>query len=155
MKLLNLESTTRSLALISVTAGILMVTLSPVHGGIFGKNRPATAFSFAIFLANARSTDLVDVFQNLLLFIPFGFLIASCVPGGKRAIRPLVLACAAGLCLSGGVEILQAWIPGRFSSLLDVFLNGWGALLGGIMAVQIARMESKQTADPLRRIPQP
>ncbi len=69
-----------------------------------------------------------DIFLNLLLFAPLGFLIAW-----KKPDRTIVFAFACGFALSLGIEVAQAYVPGRASSLTDVASNGFGALLGALL----------------------
>jgi glycopeptide antibiotics resistance protein len=146
MQPFNLESATRFLALVSVTAGILLVTLFPAHAGLFGVRQGTAPLSGTVFLANIHYADCVDVLQNIMLFLPFGFLFATFVPAGRR-FRRQAWTCLAGLCLSVCVEILQTWIPGRFPSLSDVLHTGLGAFSGGMIAARLARNGSA----PMRR----
>ena len=72
-----------------------------------------------------------DLSLNVILFIPLGVL-------GRRSLRhagvgplPALLAAVGGsLALSLTMETLQHFIPGRYSSLVDVLMNGGGATLG-------------------------
>lgn len=139
MKIMHLESATRFLALGSVTGGILSVTLLPAHADLFAGNAGRHPFSLSDFLSNARYADVMDVAQNVILFLPFGFFFATVLPIRLSENRRRAWTCAAGLCVSAGVEILQAWIPGRYSALSDVLLNGCGAFLGGVLAARLAR----------------
>lgn len=73
-----------------------------------------------------------DLILNVVLFLPFGFIHELMRPSGL--VRPgerwrRLLANA--LLLSGGIELLQVWLPLRYPSLLDLVTNGLGALLGG------------------------
>jgi VanZ family protein len=148
MKSLYLESSTRFLALTSVILGILLVTLFPSAPGLAsGFDRGWAPLSAADFVANVRHVTLLDVVQNVLLFIPFGFLSASFFANSRAmGIGPPAWSCLAGICLSGGVEILQAWIPGRYPSLSDMVLNGAGALGGALWAGH----PSRSRIDPVR-----
>ena len=85
------------------------------------------------FRAKARDLSL-----NVILFVPLGVL-------GRRSLRragvaplPTLLVVVGGsLALSLTMETLQHFIPGRFSSLVDVLMNGGGAMIAvaGDMAV--------------------
>jgi len=73
-----------------------------------------------------------DVWTNLLLFVPFGFMFPS-LP--VVATRPLVTkflmgALSAGLT-SAGIEFLQVLLP-RHPSVSDIILNILGAFLGQV-----------------------
>jgi VanZ family protein len=71
-----------------------------------------------------------DIFNNLLLYAPFGFCAALVLQprGGRTA--ALAGALVLGLSLSLLLELLQASVPGRVSSLRDLALNGTGTLAG-------------------------
>jgi hypothetical protein len=70
-----------------------------------------------------------DIVLNLLCFVPFGYVIANC-RGRKRAVLLAVSIAAAASLL---VEVSQAWIATRHSSLLDWILNTSGAWLGAVV----------------------
>ena len=73
-----------------------------------------------------------DVLLNLVGFIPFGF----CLRWQLQLRRPqavlssvlIAASCCVGLSLL--IETAQIWLPGRNSSLLDLILNSFGALMG-------------------------
>ena len=67
-------------------------------------------------------TTVGDLVENVALFVPLGFFIAF-----SRRGHPVLV----GFLLSLGVESLQQFIPGRFSSPLDLLTNLAGAWLGG------------------------
>lgn len=137
MRTFNLEPSTRILALCSVILGILLVTLFPSGAGLAsGFEKGWAPFSGADFVGNLRHVTFMDVAQNLLLFLPFGFLAVTFIPSGPLGIRPPAWCFLAGIGLSAGVEALQTWIPGRYPSLSDVLLNGLGALCGALWAAQ-------------------
>lgn len=71
----------------------------------------------------------LDVVLNLYFFVPFGIL-CGCRFRGRWAF--LLVFCVA-FCFSLAVELMQAYIPGRNSSLRDVFLNSIGAYLGMLL----------------------
>ena len=77
----------------------------------------------------------LDVAINFLGFVPLGFLLAAVLSHSallsiKQRISLAVLVC---FLLSLGIEVAQAWLPSRDSSLLDLVMNtmggGGGALL--------------------------
>ena len=85
-----------------------------------------------------------DLSLNVILFIPLGVL-------GRRSLRhagvapfPALLGTVAGgMALSLTMETLQHFIPGRYSSLADVLMNGGGAAVGaaaGIAAEAVGRV---------------
>ena len=76
--------------------------------------------------------SLSDVASNVLLFLPWGGLYAvhRAQKGGFWA--AVLGATFSGMALSGLVETCQLFIPGRFSSLLDLAANTAGAALGAL-----------------------
>ena len=71
-----------------------------------------------------------DAFNNLLLYAPFGFCLALVLEPRAGRAGALTGALVLGVSLSLLLELLQASVPGRVSSLRDVTLNGAGALAG-------------------------
>ena len=71
-----------------------------------------------------------DVFNNLLLYAPFGFCAALVLESRWGRTVGIVGAVLLGVALSGGLELLQASVPLRVSSLRDVTMNGTGTLAG-------------------------
>jgi hypothetical protein len=69
----------------------------------------------------------MDLFQNVLLFVPLGLVMRA------RGWSPGT-ALMAGGCLSGAVEALQMAVPGRYAAAIDVATNVGGAALGFAMA---------------------
>ena len=70
---------------------------------------------------------LVDLFGNVLLFAPLGFLLPLLVPAIRRWWQ--VLAVGAGISLL--IELYQlTWPLVRNASVDDLLMNALGALLG-------------------------
>jgi VanZ family protein len=72
-----------------------------------------------------------DVLENIVLFLPLGFVLAGYFRR-QGAMLPSSIAAVLLLSVSGsyGIEVLQQFIPGRFSSLTDVIANTTGSALG-------------------------
>jgi VanZ family protein len=92
-----------------------------------------------------------DVVQNIVGLMPFGFLVAGCIQYGKQSSlsRAVVLAMLAGLALSLTIEILQAYLPSRDSSLTDVINNTLGSGLGALfwpLGMRVLKAWEKATA---------
>jgi VanZ family protein len=73
-----------------------------------------------------------EMFNNVLLYLPFGFCCALAVEPrfGRRA--GIVVAVVCGAALSLTMELLQASIAMRVTSLKDLTLNTAGAALGAV-----------------------
>ncbi len=115
-----------------ITGGLLLVlavTLFPYH---FAVDQEAGGFSLLSLVPSPKGPiRLIDVVNNVLLYAPLGLGLA-CLAQRRRMRRlsalALVLAVTAGLSFT--VEVLQVFIPSRYSSLLDVLANATGGLLG-------------------------
>jgi len=74
-----------------------------------------------------------DIFLNVLVFLPIGFMLGAILsgrlPGG--IIIPLVIMATFGLSLT--IEMLQVYLPRRWSTLTDVASNTGGGLIGAIL----------------------
>lgn len=87
----------------------------------------------------AGKRDYLDVVVNLCFYLPLGALgVLGWWNGSSTAGRWIALA-AFGAALSVTLETIQAWVPGRDSSLLDIFNNTIGTIGGACLGVAIAR----------------
>src|SRR5690606_23816044 len=74
---------------------------------------------------------------NVVLFLPLGFLWRLTRP--REGDRLGLSALAAGLALSTAIEVTQLVVPGRYPALLDVLMNGSGAMLGALLHDAVRR----------------
>ena len=74
-----------------------------------------------------------DMVVNFLCFVPFGYVFANC-RGRKRSV---LLAVGVAAAASLFVEVSQAWVATRHSSLLDWILNTSGAWLGAVVRLPV------------------
>jgi glycopeptide antibiotics resistance protein len=73
----------------------------------------------------------MDFALNLLLFVPFGALMHHVCRSRSMKLRWIAVVVGTGsVLISGTVEYLQAFLPLRNSSLIDVLANTGGALMG-------------------------
>lgn len=80
----------------------------------------------------------LDIVVNLCFYVPLGVLgVLGWWKGSGTASRWIALA-AFGAALSFTLETIQAWVPGRDSSLLDVINNTVGTIAGARLGVAIA-----------------
>jgi len=83
-----------------------------------------------------RNFSLLDLVSNVLLFIPFGFLLSG--SGVWRTDRSWTLrigvSAVLALLFSTSIELGQLFSPSRTASGIDVEANVMGALLGAISA---------------------
>lgn len=73
--------------------------------------------------------------SNIIMFLPFGFLLFFLLP---KRLRSWVVLCGFGVtcCIEG----LQLFMPGRTSSWLDILANTLGALGGYLLAKVLNRL---------------
>jgi len=85
--------------------------------------------------ASSQSLTL-DIVLNFVGFMPFGFALALVQQASSQPrFMTLLLTTVAGLALSLIIELTQAWIPSRDSSLRDLLLNTAGAPAGVLVAI--------------------
>ncbi len=75
-------------------------------------------------------SSLVNLPQNVLLFLPFGFSVASLLVGPRSKISSLALTILAGFLLSWSIESCQIFLPNRVANLADVAGNTLGSGAG-------------------------
>jgi VanZ family protein len=126
------ERDTRRLAIASVTLGICTATLAPVRAAAL--HSLAQAGLALRGFADGSAFSLFDAAQNVLLFLPLGFLLGS-ASGRSEGLSP-TRAALRSLLFSAALECAQAWIPGRFPSVFDVACNALGGGLGAWMAAR-------------------
>jgi VanZ family protein len=85
-----------------------------------------------------------DTVLNIILYIPFGLAAAAVTMRSLSAKAGIGIAVASGAALSATMELLQAYLPGRTSSVADLITNILGALCGASLAVVFAA--------PIRRL---
>jgi glycopeptide antibiotics resistance protein len=83
-----------------------------------------------------------DVTSNVLLFMPWGFLLAVWLAGrGTSYTAVLALALLSGAFLSALVEIVQLFAPIRYISAIDVVTNTFGSSVGALIGWPWARWQ--------------
>ena len=80
-----------------------------------------------------RGGSWQDVQGNVLLFMPWGFLLAiELARRGFGFILAMMVALCTGAFLSGSVEVVQLFAPSRTSSFIDLVTNSFGATVGAL-----------------------
>ena len=90
-------------------------------------------------LNTASGLSIPDITSNFLFFVPFGFLLSLALPTAREHVRGRVLlkVFVAACLLSTLVEFLQLFERSRTTSLLDVAVNGSGAILGAALGLAV------------------
>jgi VanZ family protein len=84
-----------------------------------------------------RYYTYADVALNVAAYLPLGFLLVLLL---RVRLRPMQAAAAVlllAIALSGLVEVLQALVPPRVPSALDVFCNVFGAWIGAWLGLAV------------------
>lgn len=119
--------------LLAAIAGVLFLTLYPFRVDL---DRPAAQIAHPFLLGQGhKSVGAMDVFLNVLLFVPFGFGLAENLrEKGKSRVETLFWAAAAGAVFSYAIEFSQLYIPPRDSGWTDVLTNGSGSVVGALLS---------------------
>ncbi len=118
--------------LILALIGILFLTLFPFRLTPHAKI-PSTSSPFLLG-GWGKNAGGLNVYLNVLLFMPFGFAIGEKLrEKGKSWTGTLIVALASGALLSYGIEFVQLYIPLRDSGWEDVVTNGSGSVAGFVL----------------------
>lgn len=96
---------------------------------------------------------LIDIMVNIIGFIPLAFVLcATLIEINGTSKKPVVLMTVA-LCfiISLAIEIIQAWVPSRISSMLDLISNTSGALIGAVICLLFVRLVGAKAEIPIHR----
>ena len=81
------------------------------------------------------SLIIVPIIMNILLFVPFGFLLFIALYTIERpTVQTYVLTVFLGVTFSCAIEAWQYFLPDRVADINDIIWNSLGALLGAILA---------------------
>lgn len=119
-----------------LVCGLALVTIFIVYGSLYpfvwqrhaGAGDPLRTLLGAWQEWDGRG----DLLSNILLYMPFGFLVAHTLPGRAPAWMRAVLAILAGTTLSVCMELTQLYDAGRVTSMGDVYANTIGAATGAL-----------------------
>jgi hypothetical protein len=98
-----------------------------------------------------KMSDLDDIAINILGFMPFGFIVYTY----RRLAKPdgrawnVVWAICVGAAISLAIELTQAWLPTRTSSINDIFSNTLGTFLGALVARKMQSRITRAAVTPL------
>jgi len=77
---------------------------------------------------------LPDLLTNVLAYVPLGLMTCLALGGRRSGLAWVLSTTAVGFCLSFSMEVLQAYLPSRVSSLSDLVANTVGTLAGALTA---------------------
>lgn len=115
--------------ILAALAGILFLTLFPFRLDLHSDR--SLGLSPFLLEGSVKISGPLDVFLNVLLFVPLGFGVAGKLrERGISSLRAAILVTGVAALLSYSIEFAQIYIPGRDSGWEDVFTNSLGALVG-------------------------
>ena len=127
--------------LVLVTAAIVLVTLQ-VAGKTYRKVDPRPFHDVMVLAERLQEGNLpfpvlvsllMPVVLNVLLFVPWGFLLFILFDHGDRyAIESLVYIVLLATAFSGAIEAIQYFQPTRVTDVNDLIWNVSGAILGAL-----------------------
>ena len=126
---------------------VIYGSLFPMHGW------QEANFDFSRLLSEPWPQDIprADLLTNVLVYIPVGLLIAWVLRLRLTLFTAFVLASAAGILLSLGLELIQLALPNRVSSSLDLLANGSGSVMGAALGILHAGVPIAAPLFALRR----
>jgi VanZ family protein len=128
------------LLLAAITGLIVYVSLYPFRFELDGPT-----LREALHALSWQRAGRGDMLNNLLLYVPFGFCVALVIEPRWGRTAGLVAGTLLGVLLSLGLELLQASVAIRVSSLRDLALNGAGSLLGTVLGTLYHALGSRVT----------
>lgn len=125
----------RSGNLVHNRAGSMADLVIPKRFFTLRKRFLARSFSF-------KKSDVRDAAVNIAGFVPFGLLVCAYLRGAARRSKPgaVLLTVLLGAATSLLIELLQAYLPSRDSSLPDVINNILGTGLGAIVLPKLTKL---------------
>lgn len=114
---------------------IVYISLSPFSGW---QTPEHGAFQF-LTAPWPRYITAFDVLANILAYMPVGILLFELLAKRIRRHAAFAVASLGGCLLSFSMESLQAYLPVRVSSLVDLLANTAGSIGGALLAVQMGR----------------
>ncbi|MEV7648953.1 VanZ family protein [Arthrobacter sp. NPDC089319] len=133
------------LAAYIVVVAVVVLWPTPVDAAANGLIRQVLSALHRAGIPDWFDYNLIESGANVVMFIPLGLLTALLLPSALRWLTP-----AGALVFSGAIEwCQQAFLPGRYASLQDVWVNTLGAAVGTVLAY--AWLEHLRNRRPVTR----
>ena len=110
-----------------------------------GWTAPAPGEAFWLLAPPKPWWTRLDVVANVVAYVPFGAFVALMARRASPAAR-IAAGAVAGFALSFAMETLQASLPTRDATVVDLAANTAGAALGAIAAAVVARRPAWRAA---------
>ncbi|MET0857180.1 MAG: VanZ family protein, partial [Telluria sp.] len=96
-------------------------------------------------LTPQRYWTAFDVIVNVIGYIPLGMLMVPSLYPRIRGFWALLLTAVLGMLVSGGMEVVQTYLPSRVPSNLDFLTNSVGCFVGALIGAAGARSYLNQS----------
>jgi len=109
-----------------------------VHASLYpfaGWRAPVESAVAFVFADWPFYITVADIVLNVLGYLPMGLLFTLALMGRMHGASAAVVGVAAAAGASFVLELLQAWLPARIPSNVDLLSNAAGALLGAGIAM--------------------
>jgi len=80
-----------------------------------------------------RYWTVFDLAANVLVYLPFGFLLTLALSRLPGRLTGAILAALLAAGISFGLECVQTWLPARVPSNIDLICNSLGGLIGAVL----------------------
>ena len=130
------------LLLLAVTIGIAALTTA-ITGKSYSKVDPipfedlrhlAHRLEHKPMATTTLSIIILPVIGNMLLFLPWGFLMFITLYSVERpTVQTYVLTILLGISFSTAIEAVQYFLPSRVADVNDIIWNSVGTLLGAFL----------------------
>ena len=118
----------------SLALALVVLWPTPVDAAANGLIRQVLSALHRAGIPDWFDDNLIESGANVVMFIPLGLLTALLLPSGLRWLTP-----AGALLFSGAIEwCQQSFLPGRYASLQDVWVNTLGAAIRDGAGVRLA-----------------
>lgn len=133
---------TITVALLLLVSASMVLLLFYLSGKVYARpSYPASEVLFRLLSGertiarDAVLAALMPVIANILVFVPWGFLMFLALDTPRRQRRQTYgLTFAAGLLFALALEIWQMFLPAPVTNPIDAVPNAFGALLGAAAA---------------------
>ena len=115
------------------TAAVLLYLLLIAYGSLYpfaGWRAPLKGIWTFLFAPWPRYVTRTDLITNVLAYIPLGYLLTVWLRTHASRWQTVLYATLGGALYSLTMESLQAFLPGRIASNLDILTNVAGAFIG-------------------------
>jgi VanZ family protein len=113
---------------------VAFVSLNPFH---FDFSNSLMPWDW-LFAPTPKYIPIFDVQSNIIAYLPLGFLTVFALYPRLKKWSALFFSVCLGILYSGTMESLQTYLPTRIPSLIDLYSNGLGMLLGALFAIPLS-----------------